>query len=452
MPLIISGLIETSTGFFSVMFSAHLGQVTLAATALVSTLFSTLMVFMWGVFSGISALVSNYSSTRDNLAAVQVTKDGLLIALLASIPTILFIWNIAPLLTYFGEPKAIVELARPYLHGLVWGVLPDFCGLVLLQFILGLGNTRMVMVFNIIWVPLTIVIIYGLMFGKWYLPKLGVAGIGWGSSLAMWIAVIILCFGLYFTPQYRQFRSLMIINRHKYYLYQILALGVPIGLMYCIEISFFMAIALLMGYMSSQVLAAHQIAVQYFLVMMSVVFCIQNATTVRVSYLLGQGNIANANLVGYIAMLLATIFMLMVACIYWFFPENIISIDFVNTISRDQTVISLAKQFLIIAAVFQILEGICIAIFGALRGLQDTKFTMYTSLLTFWGIAFPLSYLLIIRYHWQPSWVWWSMVLSAACEAFILICRYKLIINKYRCNTLLLSKQHSQQSLVIAEN
>lgn len=424
IPLIATGLVESSIGFISTTFAAHLGQAELVATALVSSLFTTLMVFMWGLFSAISTLVAEYDGARNDRAAAQVMRDALVMAFLMGLPVMGLIWAAPLFMEWLGKWQEVIEPVRICLYSFLPGIIPDFLGIVLLQFFLGLGQTRIIMVFSLFFTALNLTANYVLMFGKWGVPALGIAGIGWGASITMWVAVLFLGSALLLSRSHRKYLHSYFSGKLFSYSKELCVLGVPIGLMYCIELGFFMMIAFMIGQVDTKALAAHQIAIQYFLLLASVVFCIEKVTSVRVSYLLAEGQRAKAKMTGYSSVFLAILFMLTVAVIYWQFSLEIIAIDLNVQDEANSTIIKMTQQFLLIAAIFQIIEGVCIALFGVLRGLKDTQFTMFVSLLTFWGIALPLSYLFIIYLHWDVSWVWWSMVISATFEALLLGWRY----------------------------
>src|SRR3990167_6736801 len=137
IPLMLSGLTASSVGFFSNIFLAHLGHNLLAAGALVNWFFATLMVILWGILSAVSVLVANKSGAKDKKGIALVLRDGLWLAILFSIPGTLLVWYMAPLLLLLGQSPALVALAIPYLHGLAWGIVADFVGLVLIQFLVG---------------------------------------------------------------------------------------------------------------------------------------------------------------------------------------------------------------------------------------------------------------------------------------------------------------------------
>ena len=94
IPLILTSIVQSSLSFFETIFLAHLGEDVLAAGALVNWLFATLVVILFGTFSAINVLIAYKHGENDRQGIVHVLRDGLLLALILTIPTFLLFWNI----------------------------------------------------------------------------------------------------------------------------------------------------------------------------------------------------------------------------------------------------------------------------------------------------------------------------------------------------------------------
>lgn len=425
IPLILGGLVESSIGFFSNIFLAHLGKQSLAAGGLVGWFFATLMVILWGTLTAVSVLVSRKHGEQNNKAVSLVLRDSLILAGLFVIPTFFLLRHLAPVFGWVGQGKDIVNLANAYLHGLAWGILPDFVGLVLMQFLIGLGHTRTSMFFTLIWVPINIISNYVLVFGKLGLPALGIAGIGWGMTFSYWLTAIGLLAYVLSRAEYRRYLSAMFNFSRLHYLKDILRVGVPIGGMFCIEIGFFFIVALIMAHFGSQVLAANQIVMQYLGMLTSVTFSIAGAITVRMGHTLGANEPAAAERAAMAGVLIAVCYTTLIAICSWLLPDYLIALDFKVADPNNAEVVHLARQFFAICAFFQLFEAVRIPLYGALRALQDTHFTFITSCISFWLIPLPIGYLLGVTLNWQGIGLWIGMVAGALAGALILCGRFK---------------------------
>lgn len=203
------------------------------------------------------------------------------------------------------------------------------------------------------------------------------------------------------------------------------------GLMYCVEVAFFFALTLVMGSFGDELLAANQIALQYLGVLMSIIFCIAQAITVRMGHLLGAGEISSAKRAAYVGICMSATLMLFVALCFWTFPSILISIDFDIYEPDNFETVRLATQFLAISAIFQVIEATRISLFGSLRGLKDTHFTLLSSIIGFWGIALPIGYILATRFHLKGVGLWWGMVIGACMSVILLAWRFKSKIKNY---------------------
>lgn len=83
-----------------------------------------------------------------------------------------------------------MKLTESYLHALTWGLLANFITVVLMEFVIGLGKTRFALFFSALNVSLNILFSFALIFGKFGLPAMGVAGAGWGTTIGFWITVL----------------------------------------------------------------------------------------------------------------------------------------------------------------------------------------------------------------------------------------------------------------------
>lgn len=431
IPLVLTGFVQSAVWFFETIFLAHLGPDTLAAGSLVSWLFGTLAVILFGALSAINILVAHKHGEKNNESIALIARDGLLMAVLLVIPAILLFWNMSPIFRLFGQPESIVILAKTYLHALSWGMLPNFMAMACLEVIMGLGHARLILVFNMVWVSLNISWSYILIFGKLGFPAFGIAGAGWGMTASSWLAALLLAAFLLGSRHHKiYFRDVFKCVR-PIYLLELFQVGLPMGFMFCVEVAFFFALTLSMGLISSRMQAANQVALQYLGLFMSAMFAMAQAVTVRMGHLLGANDNFSAAKVSCIGVGIAVAFTGLVAICYWLFPGIFIAVDFDLSDPANQIIVNEIKALLAVSAVFQMIEGIRITLFGSLRSLKDTRFTLLTSILSFWCIAFPIGYLLAIVLHAGGTGFWWGMVIGASLSVLLLQWRYRRKMNQY---------------------
>lgn len=430
-PLALTGILQSSVFFFETMFLAHLGKDILAAGALVTWLFGTLIVTLFGTLSSINILIAHKFGANDDQSILEIVRDGFWLAVLCAPPMFLLFWNMAPIFLLFGQSPAIVVLAKAYLHAIAWGVLPNVIMIALLEVIMGLGRARLLLIIGVITVALTIFLSFALIFGEFGFPTLGIAGAGWGMTISYWIATLILVIYVILDKELRHYFSLVFCPAKPTYWLELLQLGTPMGIMYCVELAFFFALTLIMGSFGVLVMAANQLVLQYMVALMQVIFSIAQAITVRIGHLLGAGDKRSAEHTGYIGVFLCTVMMVFIGIIYNLWPEALISIDIDVNSPDNAEMLQYAVQFLMICAIFQIVEAMRITLFGALRGLKDTRFTLSMSIISFWAIALPLGYLLTTYTGLGATGYWWGMVFGAGAGVVLLFWRFKARIANY---------------------
>lgn len=432
LPLAFTGLLQSGVFFFETLFLAHLSPDVLAAGALVSWLFGTFASILFGILSSINILVAHKFGEEDHKGISFIVRDGLWLALILVLPAFTLFWNMSPIFLLFGQNPAVVSLAQAYLHALAWGLLPNFIMIVLLDAIIGLGHAKLILKFTILSTLLNITTSYLLIFGKFGLPALGIAGAGWGMTLSNWISVIVLISYLVMNKTYQPYFSQLFKLTKPFYFVELLRVGTPMGLMYCIEVAFFFVLTLIMGIFGNQFMAANQVALQYLGALMTIIFSLAQAITVRMGHLLGAGDVKSASGTALAGISMAFLLMFLVAIVFWTAPDYLVSIDFDSQKAENFEIIHLAIQFLAVSAIFQIVEAMRIALFGALRSLKDTHFTLIISVLSFWIIALPLGYLIAIPLKVGGTGFWWGMSIGALSSLVLLYYRLRYKLSHYR--------------------
>jgi multidrug resistance protein, MATE family len=412
IPLAATALIEASTGFINNIMIAHLGAETLAATAIVSLLFMTTMIIFWGIFGAVSTHIAHFYGAKNKEGISQVMFDGIRLALVLAAPVIVLLWNIAPVLGYFGQPAQTIHLAQVYLHSLAWAVAPDFLSMMLWQFFIGIGHPRVIFVASLIYVPINIGANYVLMFGKFGFPNLGLAGIGLGTAVAYTTVLLFIVFIAsrkpyrhYFKSNFPWFKSGLMGD--------IVRVGAPVGLMWAVEVLFFLAVGLIVAGFGTAILAAHQIAVQALFFLFTVINGLAQAGTIRVGHLMGGQEIEKLEYTRIAAVLIAIFYMAVIGLSYWWYPEILINLHFDIADPDNLLLVTCAISILKVSAICQVAEGIRYSMFGILRGMKDTQFTFITAVISLWLVVIPLT---VSWVYWREGTItdiWWLMTCGA---------------------------------------
>lgn len=168
--------------------------------------------------------------------------------------------------------------------------------------------------------------------------------------------------------------------------------------------------------------------------MMSVIFSIAQAITVRMGHLLGAKDVNSAKRTSYTGTILSATFMGTIAIAFWTFPSLLISVDIDVNNPINANIIGEIKILFAVSALFQIIEATRISLFGALRGLKDTNLPLLISIISFWGVALPIGYLFATYFQLGGVGLWWGMVLGASSSVVLSYWRFKSKIRYYKGN------------------
>ncbi|MBD1937279.1 MATE family efflux transporter [Microcoleus sp. FACHB-68] len=429
IPLAAAQLAQAGTNFFDTVMMGLLGSQSLAAGALGAVTFSALMLISTGIVSSVGILAAVADGAGESKQVSCVAVQGLWLSIALSIPFMLLIWNMGPILRQFGQEPSNVILAESYLRAIVWGFPASMGFAVLKNVVSALNRPRVVMVIMVGGVFLNVAANYVLMFGLWGLPALGLAGIGWGSTLSYWVmfatAVGFVSFNEHF-KSYQIFPYFHQFNRRTFW--EIFQIGWPIGLLFTFEAGLFAATTFLMGYLGTVTLAAHQIALQTAAMTFMVPVGISYATTIRVGQSIGKNDPKGAQQAGYVGIAIGAIFMGMMAVIFWIFPERIVGIYLNVKAPENLEVVKLAISLLGVAAMFQIFDGIQVIAAGALRGLKDTRVPMLIGVFAYWIVGFVSGYMMGIYLDWGGVGLWGGLALGLAFASGILSWRFRHLV------------------------
>lgn len=399
IPLLISGVVESSLNFTSNIFLGRLSPDLLAAGSLVAWFFATMMIIMWGMFGAVSVLISHYNGAKAHDEIACVIRDATWIAIIISIPVSILIWNMAPLLVLLGQKPEVVQLAVPYLHALSWSMLPDFFGLILLQVFIGMEHTKTNLVVSLAWVPFNIFLNWVLVFGHLGAPALELAGLGWGTTITYW-STTFLIFGFMMSRYcYRRYFWALLTFSKPQFMWELVKVGMPMGAMWLIEVCCFFTMTLLIGHISIKQLAANTVTMQYVGFFTSITFSMAQAITIRMGNKIGAKRFDQAKRVAFAGISMTTLMVFVLACLMWFKSDWLLTVDFGSDLTQHPVVTHHAEIFFILGGVFMLLEAIRISLFGILRGMKDTHFSLVSSAVQFWAVGIAAG--LIIEQIWH---------------------------------------------------
>jgi MATE family multidrug resistance protein len=425
-PLMLANLTMQLIQATDVILLGWLGPTELAAAALGLSLSFGMILFALGVLTAssplmASALGARFNSVRD---VRRTFRQALWAAVMMALPTMIVLWNAEPVILALGQTPQLAHLAAWFLKGYMWVIPSWMLFQVMRNFVSALERPGWVLIISSAGIPLNALVSWALIFGHFGLPRLGLIGGGIGSSIvwaamALALAIVILTdrqfgrfhlFGRFWRPDWPRFR-------------QLFRLGGPIGLTMGFEGGVFSAAAYLMGLFGASSVAAHQIALQVAATTFMIPLALGQAVTVRVGLAYGRTDPDGITLAGWTAFALGTVFMAAMATLMFAFPRELITLFLADT-PENATVISLGVSFLLVAALFQIVDGAQVVGAGMLRGLHDARVPMIYALFGYWAIGLGVGVALAFSMDWRGIGIWAGLASGLGFVAMLMLWRW----------------------------
>lgn len=423
-PLIVNNLAVAGMGFADAVMAGSLGAKELAAVAVGGSFWFLGFTLCLGILMAISPIVSRHFGAKDFDLIGRYTRQGIYLAVFMGVPLIfLGQYAAAPLLEKFGIDPDFRDLTAGYVSAIMYGAPGIFIFLALRFTTEGLGMMRPIMFTSIFALSCNVFLNYVLMFGHFGAPALGAVGCGYASAISMWAVMIVLAGYMMTSKVYQPFHIFSRVAPLRLSVFkEIIYLGVPIAITITAEAGLFSAVSILMGTRGTEITAAHQIAINFSATTFMIPLALSGATTVMVGQLLGAGKLHEARISGQVGIALCAGIMTLSALFLLVFRDGVVGLY-----TDDAAVTGIALSLLLMAAIFQVADGVQIGAAGALRGYKDTTYPMGINIFAFWVLAFPLAYLAAITYKAPPNFIWAGFVVGLGVAAILLTWRFSRI-------------------------
>jgi multidrug resistance protein, MATE family len=428
-PMILSNLTMMLIGVTDVILLGWLGPKELAAGALGHNLAMLCAIFCMGLITATSPMMASEKgrmahSVRDIRRTV---RQGFWTALTVMVPVWLFLWNTEAILLAAGQRPDLSANAGIFIRAYMWSIFPFLGFLIMRNFVAALERPVWATMVGLGAVLVNAIINYGLILGHYGLPQLGLLGAGIGSTITNFLELGVMLAVVSFHPKFRRYRLLGRWWRADWPRFrEIWRLGLPIGVTMGFEGGVFAIAILLMGLINEASVAAHAVAIQIASLTFMVPMGLGQAATVRVGLAYGRGDRAGITRAGWTGFVLGTGFMAVMALLIYLFPEALIGI-FVTPVDAETTkVFNLAVGFLMVAAIFQIVDGAQVVGAGMLRGLHDTKVPMFFAAFGYWVVGIGVGAWLAFRQGWDGIGVWTGLATGLTIVSVLMITRWSM--------------------------
>ncbi len=425
LPLIFAYLADVMMIITAKMVVGRLGAMELAAAGLSTDIGYQMCIVLMGFFSVVGVLVSEARGALRREDIVPELIRGLILAAILSMIVTLVVLNLGSLLLAFGQDPDVVAMAKPYYQGFAFAVLPIVWFGVLRSFAAAMMRTGFVLAITVVTVVLNYFLMQGLVHGDFGLPRLGIAGAGIAWAISMWFKC--LCLGAYTVWLVRQMR--LPLHRGKIggprAYGPLIRLGFPVAGIVALESGLFAATSLFSGIMGAVELASYQIVMGWIAIPFVISLGMSEGAMVRVAYFAGAGDPPAARQAGNLGMAIGVAIPAVLMFIPVFAPEFVTRVFLDPSDPQYTEILALVATLLIIAAVFQVFDGLQVLASHVLRGLKDATVPLVIASVGYWIIGLGSGYVFGFTWGWGAPGLWWGLSIGLAFTATLLAWRFE---------------------------
>ena len=390
VPLFIAQFAQTAMGFVDTVMAGGVSSTDMAAVAIASSIWLPCILFGVGVLMAVVPLTAQAHGANDLEQIPKTGQQGLYLALLLSIPIGVILFNAGMLMTLMDIEELLALITVKYLYAMIFAIPAFLLFQALRNYIEGLSLTKPAMVIGFLGLLVNIPLNWMFVYGEWGAPAMGGAGCGVATAIVYWLMSMALAGYVYYTKKLRHYP--LFINFTKPDMKHILSiskLGLPVAVAMFFEVTIFAAIAILVAPLGANVVASHQIAINFSSMIFMLPMSIANAVSIRVGFNLGKKSNNGAKQASYAGFAIGLGASIITALSTIIFKEQIALLY-----SDHREVIDLAIVLILLSAIYQCVDAIQVVAAGALRGYKEMNAIFTRTFISYWIVGLPLGYVL----------------------------------------------------------
>jgi MATE family multidrug resistance protein len=413
-------------GLVDVAVLGRLGARELAGAALANAIFFAFSIMGTGMVMGIDPLISQAIGAGDRARARNVLWQGIWLALLVAVTLTLVLIACAAGLPFIGATPELLAPARTFLLVRMLSLVPFMVFYAFRSYLQALHVTRPLLTAMIVANVANLVLDVLLVFGgsrlpDWTGPLQSVPAYGVAGAAAATVACTILQMLIAGHAAFRIVVAAPVDHRwNQQEMVQAVRVGLPLALQIGAEVGIFAFVGLLAARLGTLQLAAHQLVLSIASLTFTVALGVAAAASVRVGHAIGARNAVATRIAGHAAFAAGAIVMGVSGLSFALFPRAISRL-----VTNQENVIAVALPLMLVAAVFQLSDGIQAVGAGVLRGAGDTKWAFYANLFGHWGVGLPVALILGFRMKLGIVGLWWGLCVGLTVVAVLLFLRFE---------------------------
>ncbi|MDS7597600.1 MATE family efflux transporter [Agrobacterium tumefaciens] len=431
IPLIGAQLAQLGIHTTDMVIVGQLGAEKLAAMVLAGQFYFVVFIFGSGFSVAVVPMVAQAYGQGDATAARRSLRMGMWVAIVYWLLALPIFFNAENILIALGQNPAVAELTGHYLAIAQFALLPALLFYVLRGLVSAIGRAGIILYVTIIMLVMNGFLAYALVLGHFGLPAMGMNG-------AAVVAVIVNAFSFVFIVAYVQTRE----ETRKYELFvrfwrpdwhalwEVLRLGLPISITILAEVTLFAAASILMGQIGTVELAAHGIALQLASIAFMIPLGLSQAATVRIGIAHGQRDFTGLVRAAVTVYLIACIIAICGGILFAVAPQFLAKWFLDAKLPEATEVLAYASGLVVIAGVFQLVDGIQAVAAGLLRGLKDARIPAMLALVSYWPIGLALAWIMAFPLGLGGRGIWFGFLIGLSTAAVLLTVRFVLLVKR----------------------
>ena len=435
-PISVALLVEMAMGVTEYAMAGRLGAAAFAAAGFGAQFLYVPKILAMGALYAVAALGSHAHGAGKPDELLRIVRQGLRLATILSIPVMLVMLSLGPVLRLFAARNPGFELDIVAIEQLMWWALPSVMPFlwfqVLRSFVTVLGRPVAITIIGLSILPVFVGMLYLLMYGAFGWHGMGVPSIGLATTLISWLQ---LGLGILYVRRFEPFASYPIFaylrDSDGKLLKEMLVVGAPIAGAYLFETGMFFGSTAAMAGFGTDALAAHNIVLNVTSITFMIPYALGQAGTVRVGWALGAGRAQDARQAGLTAIGLALLWMLFGALVMWQAPVLLAGFYLDLDDIGNAAALAVAVTLFPIAAIFQFFDGLQVSALGALRGYKDTQVPMVIAFFGYWVIGIGGGIVMAYTFDVRGPGVWWGLAIGLLASGTLLLLRFQHISRRH---------------------
>lgn len=407
LPIIMGNLGFILIGAGDVLIAGHHSTDTLAAISIATAITNCIQTFGIGLIASVSPLLSNYRGEKKS--AKKYFFPTIRFSMVLGVIVMFAVLASIPLIDYLHFEAKLVPMIKEYMFVTAFATFGGYLHAALKEFLQAFEIVLFPNLVTVFSVFLNIALNVTLVFGLGPFPSLGVLGLAVASFIVryfMGFALLIYCFRVMNFNDYKDFE----------YYKSLIRIGIPISCAIMVEFIAFNSISIIMGRVSGVFAAAQNLVCTLTTVSFMVPLAISNAIAVKVGFANGAKNITDLKRYSFVGVVMSVGFMMLSALVFSSFPNFLVGL-----FTKDSNLIKISVPILYILSVFQVFDGLQVALAGIFKGMKRTGVVLVSNFVAYWLLSIPLGYTLAFHFNLNLRGFWYGLASAAVLLCIMMV-------------------------------